>query len=50
MKTVLFQGDSITDCGRSRDAGMIAVQAPAAFGVGYAYATAAQLALDYPGE
>ena len=50
MKTVLFQGDSITDCGRSRDEGLIGIHSPYAYGTGYAYAAAARLALDHPGE
>ena len=43
MKTILFQGDSITDVGRSREN-------DAARGHGYATLTAARLLLDHPGE
>ncbi len=47
-KRILFQGDSITDCGRSRE------EVPAinsnALGAGYAYMTAADLWSQYPGE
>lgn len=43
MKTILFQGDSITDAGRSREN-------DAARGHGYATMTAARLMLDHPGE
>lgn len=49
MKTILFQGDSITDCGRSRDAAVINTQAPVAFGVGYPFTVSTRLALDNPG-
>ena len=50
MKTILFQGDSITDCGRSRDAVIANTQHAAAFGVGYPFTVASRLALDCPGE
>jgi lysophospholipase L1-like esterase len=50
MKTILFQGDSITDCGRSRDAALVNTQAPAALGLGYPYLASCRLALDHPGE
>ncbi len=47
-KRILFQGDSITDCGRSRE------EVPAinssALGYGYAYMVAADLWSSYPGE
>ena len=43
MKTILFQGDSITDVGRSREN-------DADRGHGYATLTAARLMLDHPGE
>lgn len=43
MKTFLFQGDSITDAGRSREN-------DAQRGVGYPNLAAAELLLDYPGE
>ena len=42
MKTILFQGDSITDCGR--------VNTISQLGDGYACFTAAHLALENPGE
>lgn len=48
MKTILFQGDSITDCGRSRD--LATTQRPGAFGIGYAFTAASRLALDEPGK
>ena len=50
MKTILFQGDSITDCGRSKEVSAIEIQSPSAFGTGHAYMSAAHLALAYPGE
>ncbi len=43
MKTILFQGDSITDCGRSRDNDNFK-------GTGYALRITGKLGLDYPGE
>lgn len=43
MKTIVFQGDSITDCGRSRDS-------EKNFGHGYAAMVKARLGLDYPNE
>jgi len=46
--TLLFQGDSITDCGRSRevtDANLVA-----ALGLGYAHFAAAELLADRPGD
>ena len=49
MKTILFQGDSITDCGRSRDAAIAASQFPNAFSAGYPYLVSSRLALDAPG-
>jgi lysophospholipase L1-like esterase len=47
--TVLFQGDSITDAGRKRDA---AADAPlqASFGDGYAWLAAASLLVDRPAD
>ena len=42
MKTILFQGDSITDCGRLNTISQL--------GDGYACFTAAHLALENPGE
>ncbi len=39
MKTILFQGDSITDCGRGNG-----------LGTGYAFLTTAQLGYEYPDE
>lgn len=43
MKTILFQGDSITDCGRSRDSDYYK-------GYGYPIRVIGRLGLDYPGE
>ena len=43
MKTILFQGDSITDAGRSRDN-------DADRGTGYPTLISAELGLKYPGE
>ena len=43
MKTILFQGDSITDAGRNR-------QAPESMGIGYANMAAGWLGAEYPGE
>ena len=43
MKTILFQGDSITDAGRIRDSEFF-------MGSGYPTLVAAQLGLDNPGE
>ena len=43
MKTVLFQGDSITDCGRSREEEFDG-------GYGYAVMTKGELEYRYPGE
>lgn len=43
MKTILFQGDSITDCGRSREN-------PAHVGDGYPLIVKARLGYDHPGE
>lgn len=43
MKKILFQGDSITDCGRDREADF-------KVGRGYAPNVAQSLGLDYPGE
>ena len=48
MKTILFQGDSITDCGRSRDAAISASHNPAAFAPSYPYLVSSSLALDAP--
>ena len=42
-KTILFQGDSITDCGRNRDN-------PTSLGSGYACMTSGKIGLDYPGQ
>jgi len=47
MKTILFQGDSITDCGRVYDA--VNYNTPAQLGRGYAALAAARLLLDAPG-
>lgn len=43
MKTILFQGDSITDAGRN-------FQDDAYMGYGYATMTAGKIAVDWPGE
>ena len=43
MKTILFQGDSITDAGRSRDNDLER-------GIGYPTLVSAELGLKYPGE
>ena len=43
MKRVLFQGDSITDCGRDRENDLL-------MGRGYATNVAQSLGYDYPGE
>lgn len=43
MKTILFQGDSITDCGRSRDNDTNK-------GTGYPRLITGKLGYDYPGE
>lgn len=43
MKTILFQGDSITDAGRN-------FQDDAYMGYGYATMTAGKIAVDYPGK
>ena len=43
MKTILFQGDSITDAGRD-------FQNDAFMGYGYATMTAGKIAVDYPGQ
>jgi lysophospholipase L1-like esterase len=45
--TVLFQGDSITDAGRSRDKAGEA-NSPSAMGKGYAWLAASQLLVDRP--
>lgn len=43
MKTILFQGDSITDAGRNREVDRL-------MGHGYATMAAAEIGLDYPNE
>ncbi len=43
MKKILFQGDSITDCGRARDN-------DAHLGMGYAFLVKSQLGFENPGE
>ena len=43
MKRILFQGDSITDCGRDRENDMF-------MGRGYATNVAQSMGYDYPGE
>ena len=48
MKTILFQGDSITDAGRNKtDEGL---PPGAGLGAGYPMLVAARLLCDYPGE
>lgn len=42
-KIILFQGDSITDCGRDKNN-------PGSLGQGYAYLTAASMGADFPKE
>ena len=42
-KTILFQGDSITDAGRN-------FQDDACMGYGYATMTAGKIAVDWPGQ
>jgi lysophospholipase L1-like esterase len=44
--TILFQGDSITDAGRKRDAGE--ANSPDAMGKGYTWLAASQLLVDMP--
>jgi lysophospholipase L1-like esterase len=48
MKTILFQGDSITDCSRSRDAALVGTQFPPALAPSYPFLVASRLALDEP--
>ncbi len=43
MKTILFQGDSITDCGRNRENS-------ASLGMGYPVMVAGELGRKFPGE
>ena len=43
MKTYLFQGDSITDAGRSRENNSLR-------GIGYPHLVASELKVDYPGQ
>ena len=50
MKTILFQGDSITDCGRTRDNAAAMSQRTNAFSTGYPFLVSSQLALDHPAE
>ncbi|MBE6366349.1 MAG: lysophospholipase [Lentisphaerae bacterium] len=45
MKTILFQGDSITDCGRSREA---EINRPAHLGYGYPNFVSGRLLLNNP--
>ena len=45
MKRILFQGDSITDCGRAREGGYAHW-----LGNGYATMVSGELGLKYPGE
>lgn len=50
MKTILFQGDSITDCSRDRNPAFATGAVPRSFGYGYPLSVASRLALDHPGE
>ncbi|MBQ2719430.1 MAG: SGNH/GDSL hydrolase family protein [Clostridia bacterium] len=50
MKTILFQGDSITDCIRDRNPAVLASTRVQRYGTGYPFMVAARLATDYPGE
>lgn len=43
MKTILFQGDSITDAGRNREAAFN-------LGTGYPLLVGAELGIENPGE
>lgn len=45
MKTIVFQGDSITDCGRGEHRG-----STESIGQGYAMLVAAKLGFEQPGE
>ena len=45
MKTIVFQGDSITDCGRNREAD---INTPGHLGLGYVNSIAGRLLLDDP--
>jgi lysophospholipase L1-like esterase len=49
MRTILFQGDSITDCGRSRE-GTPEVMRPADYGFGYPNLVSGTLLAANPGE
>ena len=49
MRTILFQGDSITDCGRSREA-TLEVTRPADFGFGYPNLVTGTLLAANPGQ
>lgn len=42
-KTILFQGDSITDCHRNKEVSN-------SLGAGYAFMTAGKIHMDYPGQ
>ncbi len=50
MKTILFQGDSITDCCRFTAPEEADTQRSYAFGTGYPFQVASELAYRYPGE
>ncbi len=50
MKTILFQGDSITDCRRFTEPEEADTQRTYAFGTGYPFQVASELAYRYPGE
>ncbi len=51
MKTILFQGDSITDANRNRESTPVENIFPTSwFGTGYVAMTAARLLLDHPQE
>ncbi len=48
MSVILFQGDSITDCSRSRDVVNTHPQNPAMYGAGYANLLSGQIKYKYP--
>ena len=50
MKTILFQGDSITDCRRDRNDVYASNDLPAGLGYGYPFTVASEIALNEPGK
>ncbi len=50
MKTILFQGDSITDCVRDRTPAVMASNRVQRLGTGYPFIVASALSLDHPGK